>query len=214
MGTFLLAHSSSVVDCTFATAPWGRVLVTVDRDEHVRISCFPETFVIAAMGLGHSAFVSCVAAVIGGVVSGSWDKRVIKWDYAGVKRAEHLISRGSCVRVVRPWKDLVVVAGEREQGGSDGVTSTVEVLRLTNLTWVETISVEGAVLDVAFHGDVMFVSVDSHSGALIREYRQTSTGFEELETDRWKTSASLETGPKVELYWLESMRKIGHTDDD
>lgn len=221
MGTFLLSHSSSVVDCTFATAPWGRVLVTVDRDEHVRISCFPQTWVIAAMGLGHTAFVTCVAEVEGGIVSGGGDRMVIKWDYAGGKRAEHDILQGTCVRLVRPWKDLVVVVGEEEKhAAAPGDTeprgfSVVEVLRVEDLSTFDTVKIQGAGLDVAFHEDVMFVSCAGEHVPLIREYRWTATGIEQVETDRWNSSDSLETGPKVELFWLESMRKqIGQMDDD
>ena len=112
MGTFLLGHSSSIVACTLATTPWGRALVTVDRDEHVRISVFPQTWIIHAMGLGHTAFVSCVAAVEGGIVSGGGDNRVILWRFDGVFRTEHTISQGSCVRLIRRWKDMIVVVGE------------------------------------------------------------------------------------------------------
>jgi hypothetical protein len=217
MGTFILSHSSSVVACTLATAPWGRILVTVDRDEHVRISCFPQTWVIAAMGLGHTAFVSCVAEIEGGIVSGGGDQRVIKWDYAGVKKGEYKISRGSCVGLIRPWKDLLVVVGERdlkEFADGDDAASVVEILKTEDLSLVQKVMVPGVILDVALHEDMMFVSI-LLEGTLVREYRHTTTGFEEVETDRWKSSDSLEMGPKVELHWLESMRKqIGHTDED
>src|SRR5271169_3196036 len=77
MGTFLLGHSSSVVACALATAPWGRMLVTVDRDEHVRMSIFPQTWIIHAMGLGHTAFVSAVISIDDGIVTGGGDNRVI-----------------------------------------------------------------------------------------------------------------------------------------
>lgn len=116
MGTFLLGHSSSVIDLTLSTAPWGgKLLVTVDRDEHVRISVFPETWIICAMGLGHTAFVSCVVTteVDDGILSGGGDNRVILWNFNGVARAEYTITQGSCVRLLRCWKDMVVVVGER-----------------------------------------------------------------------------------------------------
>src|SRR5277367_4409026 len=80
MGTFLLGHSSSVITLGLAETKWGRVLVTGDRDEHVRISVWPGTWVIWGMGRGHEAFVSCVVGVEDGVVTGGGDCRVIKWD--------------------------------------------------------------------------------------------------------------------------------------
>jgi tRNA (guanine-N(7)-)-methyltransferase subunit TRM82 len=113
MGTFLLGHSSSVVACTLATAPWGRVLITVDRDEHVRMSIFPQTWIIHAMGLGHTAFVSSVVGVDDGVVTGGGDNRIILWDFNGVLRREHTVSYGSCVRLIRRYKDMIIVVGEQ-----------------------------------------------------------------------------------------------------
>ena len=113
LGTFLLGHSSSVVSVVLAKTKWGRVLVSGDRDEHVRISLWPETWVIWGMGLGHEAFVSCLAGIDGGVVSGGGDLRVIKWDFEGVKKGEHTISKGSCVRLLKVWQGLIVAVGER-----------------------------------------------------------------------------------------------------
>ena len=91
----------------------------------------------------------------------------------------------------------------------------VEVVNVRDLSVVQTFEVPGSVLDVAFHRDVMYISIDSSEKALILEYRHTSTGFEKVSSKRWNFSDSLECGPKVELYWLESMRKaLGHSDDD
>jgi hypothetical protein len=112
MGTFLLGHSSSVVACTLATASWGRMLVTVDRDEHIRMSIFPQTWIIHAMGLGHTAFVSAVISVDDRIVTGGGDNRVISWDFNGVLREEYTISQGSCVRLIRRYKDMIIVVGE------------------------------------------------------------------------------------------------------
>jgi len=113
MGTFLLGHSSSVVACTLNTAPWGRILITVDRDEHVRMSIFPQTWIIHAMGLGHTAFVSAVVGVDDGIVTAGGDNRVILWDFNGVLRREYTISHGSCVRLIRRYKDMIVAVGEQ-----------------------------------------------------------------------------------------------------
>ena len=98
---------------SLAETKWGGVLVSGDRDEHVRISVWPETWVIWGMGMGHEAFVSCVVGVEGGVVTGGGDCRVISWDFEGVKRGEYRILEGSCVRLIRVWRDFVVVVGER-----------------------------------------------------------------------------------------------------
>lgn len=112
-GTFLLGHSSSVVASTLATASWGRALVTGDRDEHVRISVFPQTWVIHAMAMGHTAFLSSLLAVRQGIVSGGGDNRLILWDLDGNPLAEHTISHGTCVKLIRVWNDLIVAVGEK-----------------------------------------------------------------------------------------------------
>jgi hypothetical protein len=101
-----------VVTCTLVSTPWGRALVTGDRDEHVRISVFPQTWIIHAMALGHTAFVSCVSGLERGFVSGDGDNRIISWDFNGVLCAEYSIHQGSCVRILRPWREFIVVVGD------------------------------------------------------------------------------------------------------
>jgi hypothetical protein len=96
---------------------WGRGLVTGDRDEHIRVSVYPEAHVIHAMGLGHASFLSCVVPVQqpqqgGGIISGAGDMKVISWDENGNMRAEGKIEKGTCVRCIRQWRDLILVVGE------------------------------------------------------------------------------------------------------
>lgn len=91
--------------------------MTGDRDEHVRISVYPETHVIHAMGLGHSAFLSALVPVEGlkgrgGVVSGAGDRKIICWDLDGGIVAEGRVEAGSCVRCIRRFGDRLFVVGE------------------------------------------------------------------------------------------------------
>jgi hypothetical protein len=102
-----------VTCCALLRVPWGQALITGDRDEHIRISVFPESYVIHAMALGHTAFVSALVGVEGGFVSGAGDNLVISWDYDGMKRAEYVVLGGTCVRVLRAWREFVVVVGEK-----------------------------------------------------------------------------------------------------
>jgi WD40 repeat protein len=117
MGTLLLSHSSSVLACTIGISPLGSyTLVTGDRDEHVRISHYPETFIIHAMGMGHSAMVTSVVSIKydGGdrYITGGGDE-IILWDFYGKVRAKSSISSGGCVRLLRRWKDYIIAVGER-----------------------------------------------------------------------------------------------------
>jgi WD40 repeat protein len=206
MGTFLLGHSSSVVDLTVTSVANGqRFLVTVDRDEHIRFSVFPETFVIHAMGLGHTAFVSAVITTSEGVISGGGDNRVLKWDFNGVVRGEYKITEGSCVRGLYEWDGQLFVVGE----GS----CMVEVLT-EGLEVCQRITCDATVLDVTFHGDIMYVSLDAKEGDWIVEYRATTEGWTPINTgDKWQISKRKESAV-VELYWLESMRKRAGMSED
>jgi hypothetical protein len=87
--------------------------VSGDKDEHIRISVFPETWIIYAMGLSHTAFVSCVISVGERIISGGGDNRVIQWDEKGRVVREYVSMEGSCVRCLRRWKERLVVVGER-----------------------------------------------------------------------------------------------------
>ena len=90
--------------------------MSVDRDEHVRISVFPETYIIYAVGLGHTAFVSAVASVGGRIVSGGGDRKVILWDVGGNVLGEYAFEHGSCVRCIRRYaENEIVVVGEGYQ---------------------------------------------------------------------------------------------------
>jgi len=90
--------------------------VSVDRDEHVRISVFPETYIIYAVGLGHTAFVSAVASVGERIVSGGGDRKVILWDVGGNVLGEYAFEHGSCVRCIRRYaENEIVVVGEGYQ---------------------------------------------------------------------------------------------------
>jgi len=113
MGLFLLGHSSSVVALTHLKTKVGKFLVSVDRDEHVRISVFPETYIIHAMGLGHTAFVSAVLALEDTIITGGGDKRIIQWDMNGNILWERTSENGSCVRYIRLCNDEIFVIGER-----------------------------------------------------------------------------------------------------
>lgn len=112
LGTYLLGHSSSVIALTVAKTAWGNLLVTGDRDEHVWFSVFPQTWVIHAMGLSHTAFVTCTTPVPNGALTGGGDNRVIHWDFNGVILAEYTISQGTCVRCIYPFNESVIVAGD------------------------------------------------------------------------------------------------------
>jgi hypothetical protein len=88
----------------------------------------------------------------------------------------------------------------------------IEVLT-GELKVLQSIQVGATVLDVTFHGDVMYVSLDVKEGNWIAEYRGEDGGWTRVDTgDQWQISTWEET--KAELYWLETMRKrVGEPED-
>ena len=65
-----------------------RFILTADRDEKVRVSCFPETHIIHGYLLGHSSFISCMDAISNErsfCLTGSGDGTSRLWDYKTCK---------------------------------------------------------------------------------------------------------------------------------
>ena len=217
MGRFLLGHSCSIVDMTMGQAPYARFLVTCDRDEHIRFSVYPETYVIQTMGLGHTAFVSTICTIDDGVISGGGEGRLLSMGWDGNIRGEYSISQGSCIRHIRRWKDVVFVVGEKFHCSKKFAhcrSSTVEVVRLDGLTCIQKIEVGAAVLDIAIQENKLFISVDANEGNWIVEYRCNGSEWEEMHSDRWHISRR-EEADIVDLYYLETMRKrIGSLEDE
>lgn len=89
----LLGHVSMLVDVLAVTLPneSGKdrtYVLTADRDEHIRVSRYPQSFVIEGFCLGHEAFVSKLLAPSWDrtqLVSGGGDEFVLIWDWRSGK---------------------------------------------------------------------------------------------------------------------------------
>lgn len=85
----LLGHVSMLVDILAITLPnkEGRdrtYVLTADRDEHIRVSRYPQSFVIEGFCLGHEAFVSTLLVPSWDkmqLVSGGGDEFLLRWDW-------------------------------------------------------------------------------------------------------------------------------------
>ncbi|KAI8444134.1 WD40-repeat-containing domain protein [Phakopsora pachyrhizi] len=81
----------------------GSLLVTADRDEHVRLSNYPNSWSIYGYLLGHSRFVSALLwvdceGIDGGVLlSGGGDYEVYVWDHLALK-CRRRIAVGDCLK--------------------------------------------------------------------------------------------------------------------
>eukprot|EP01130_Rhizamoeba_saxonica_P014268 TRINITY_DN6221_c0_g1_i1.p1 TRINITY_DN6221_c0_g1~~TRINITY_DN6221_c0_g1_i1.p1 ORF type:complete len:355 (+),score=79.97 TRINITY_DN6221_c0_g1_i1:40-1104(+) len=78
----LLGHFSWVTQIAYN----GRFLVTSDRDEKIRISCYPKSYVINSFCLGHSDIVSCLSVPSyeklpeNSLISGGGDGQIFLWN--------------------------------------------------------------------------------------------------------------------------------------
>ncbi|KAJ3798914.1 WD40 repeat-like protein, partial [Lentinula aff. detonsa] len=85
-GTLVLGHTS-LLTC-FLLTPDNKYIVTADRDEHIRISWYPQGFCIESFCLGHTQFVSAVHIPSdrpGTLISGGGDAELKIWDWRSGK---------------------------------------------------------------------------------------------------------------------------------
>ena len=77
----LFGHCSSIIT-SLAVSADGRYLISADRDEKVRVTCFPSTHIIQSFCMGHTEFVSAVItlkALPNLLISGAGDGTVRLW---------------------------------------------------------------------------------------------------------------------------------------
>ncbi|CAG8557145.1 11835_t:CDS:10 [Ambispora leptoticha] len=78
----LLGHVSMVTD--MALTPTNKYIITCDRDEHIRVSRYPNSYNIESFCLGHTHFVSKLHIIPWAadfLISGGGDDFVALWDY-------------------------------------------------------------------------------------------------------------------------------------
>lgn len=79
-GILLLGHRSVILDLILSNC--GKYIITCDRDEKIRVSCFPNCYNIVSYCLGHSEFVTriklCTDTIL---VSSSGDGTIRFWNF-------------------------------------------------------------------------------------------------------------------------------------
>lgn len=108
-GTLLLGHTSPLT--SLALAPGEGFVISSDRDEHVRISRYPEGSIVERFLVGHTKFISTVLVLQskgneGRLVSAGGDRELHVWD----------VRRGDCetkVPVAEAVVPLIVVKGQK-----------------------------------------------------------------------------------------------------
>ncbi|KAF7284618.1 hypothetical protein GWI33_021810 [Rhynchophorus ferrugineus] len=78
--TLLLGHLSVILDMVMS--PCGKFIITCDRDEKIRVSCYPNSYNIISFCLGHKEFVSKLHLLKNNILlSASGDGTVRMWNY-------------------------------------------------------------------------------------------------------------------------------------
>lgn len=109
MGRLLLGHTASIL--TGIAVIDNEVLLTSDRDEKIRISCFPATYVIQGYLLGHEAFVSCFDVSDNLCMSGGGDGTIRVWDLQSMQQI-------TCLHTVRDNDEGNPLDGDTERTSS------------------------------------------------------------------------------------------------
>lgn len=168
----VLGHSSMVLDVCFSKDE--KYIVTCDSDEKVRVSHYPNGKIILYYMMGHEAYVSGVCMLNDFVLSGSGDRTLRLWN----------ASDGNLLdKLALPAAIQSVVGIERMAAVHLHDSNKVYVIKTRNdgdkwnIKIIETIELESNVLNVAAHGNQLWVlaghsvcnySVDSINETVVR----------------------------------------------
>lgn len=88
----ILGHVSMLVDMTLAEGAGGKqYVITADRDEHIRVSQYPKSFIVERWLFGHKEFVSSLCLLpwqSNILVSGGGDEFLAVWDWTEGKSVQ------------------------------------------------------------------------------------------------------------------------------
>lgn len=208
----ILGHVSMLVDIQIAAIDGKQYVITADRDEHIRVSKFPQAYIIDRWLFGHTEFVSELTLVSWKpelLLSGGGDDFLAVWNWttgAMLQKFEirsllaaHLteeyhtaLRKGSDLEIsiarivaIPKYKQVAVLAE---------ATNAILVLQLddesNNLKYLHTLQgAEGTrFVDLAASEDKIVVSVDGAESALVSVYLVTESGKYNLVEDEVSSS--------------------------
>ncbi len=116
----ILGHVSMLTTLVLGKQPNSvtKSIITADRDEHIRISCFPNSYVIQGYCLGHTEFVSALLIPSydrSELISAGGDDFLIRWDWTKSERKRKV--------------SLELLANMAKEAGSEiAITKLLEVV--------------------------------------------------------------------------------------
>ena len=100
----ILGHVSMLTDVTMGSHDDKEYIFTADRDEHIRISNFPKSYVIKHWLFGHQQFVSALTIPSWNpdlLISGGGDDYIFLWDW--FKDSNQLLDKLNIREIVEPY---------------------------------------------------------------------------------------------------------------
>lgn len=171
MGAVKLVHSTA--------DPKRRYIISADRDEHIRVSRYPQSFVIEQFLLGHEAFVSALVVPSARrdlLISFGGDEHAFLWSWEQGRE----VARLSLERLVQETRGVAAYFGvttvlELPSGG-DSTTRLVVACRdvakvfilslsgdFMSIDSVEVVALAAPALDLAIVKDRLVVALDTRS---------------------------------------------------
>ncbi|SCV05346.1 LANO_0H05468g1_1 [Lachancea nothofagi CBS 11611] len=134
----ILGHVSLLTDIALTTDSNGKqLLFTADRDEHIRITHFPQTYIIDKWLFGSKQFVSTLCLPQWGsnlLFSAGGDNFVSSWNW----ESGHLLDSLDISELIEPFLGDAQLAPERFQNETNTLVeyAVTEIVTLSNLPYI------------------------------------------------------------------------------
>ncbi|KAF8551355.1 WD40 repeat-like protein [Imleria badia] len=115
-GELILGHASLLTSCLLTLDE--KFIITADRDEHIRVSWYPEGYVIESYCLGHKKYVSAIHIPVvspARLISGGGDLELKVWDWMTGRLQQNI----TIFPAVEPFIRVTVPNIRRELLGDD-----------------------------------------------------------------------------------------------
>ncbi|CCH41695.1 putative WD repeat-containing protein [Wickerhamomyces ciferrii] len=121
----ILGHVSMLTDVLIGKKNDEQFIFTADRDEHIKISKFPQSFIVKHWLFGHEQFVSKLLIPSWNedlLISGGGDDYIFLWDWS--KESNQLLDKFNISEIVEPYINESHLAPSRFQNENNDLQET------------------------------------------------------------------------------------------
>lgn len=227
----VLGHVSMLTDLTLVKQDGQEYLITCDRDEHIRISQYPEGHIIKSFLFGHEQFVNTLLVPsfqTNVLISGGGDDYLLSWDWTAGKQLDKLDVRSlveideshlAPSRFQNEQGDLKEIAVsqlvELQSLNAIGVlvesTKSLLIIKLDSegkLSLFKTVKFEDKAVAITKSDDKIIVSLDSDSKILQAIDLSTLELVEDATLDEIISNSTVEIESREELYPLYTTNQL------